>query len=198
MKFYTNEEIIEKKIKKTKIFEMIKLILVILISIVILYNIVLIIEAIVNPNQTPSIFGYKTFSIISGSMKPSIDVGDIVIVKKTELKKEDIITYRKNDEMITHRIIDIYEEDGENRYITKGDNNNIQDEEYVIEKYIEGKVIKIIPKLGHVIIFLQNKLVIFIILIIFVLSYINDMKKNNKKLVRRQKREIMKEKETKG
>ena len=62
----------------------------------------------------------------------------IVIIKKSK-KYEigDIVTYSANDKyLITHRII---AKDGD-AIITKGDNNNIQDEK-IEEKDIYGKVI---------------------------------------------------------
>lgn len=198
MKFRTNEELKIKRIKKDKLIEKCKLILVILISIIILYNLIIIIEAVRKPNQTPSVLGFKTFTVISGSMEPKIHIGDIIIVKKDTLKKDDIITYRKNNEIITHRIVEIIEENNQKKYITKGDNNETEDEEYVFTNEIEGKVIGTIRKLGFIIIFLQNKTVICIIIIIFGYSYTKDLKRNNKKQIRRQKREMLKEKETKN
>lgn len=70
------------------------------------------------------IFGYSIFSTKTASMSPTIEIGDIVIVKLGEQgKKRDIITYKSENAFITHRIIEI---DGEN-IIAKGDNNNTQD-----------------------------------------------------------------------
>ena len=70
------------------------------------------------------IFGYSIFSTETASMSPTMEIGDIVIVKLGEQgKKRDIITYKSGNAFITHRIIEI---DGEN-IIAKGDNNNTQD-----------------------------------------------------------------------
>lgn len=83
-------------------------------------------------------FGFSILLIASGSMEPEIKRGDIVIIKKSK-KYEigDIVTYSANDKyLITHRII---AKDGD-AIITKGDNNNIQDEK-IEEKDIYGKVI---------------------------------------------------------
>lgn len=113
---------------------------------------------------------------------PQINVGDIVIVKEVkeeELKEGDIISFRKNDEIITHRIQEIEEKDNQTQYITKGDNNNTKDEIPVEYNNIEGKVEKIIPYLGYATIFLKNKTTILVILLIFAAMYIHDMKKTN-------------------
>jgi len=71
-----------------------------------------------------NIFGYSIFSTETASMSPTIEIGDIVIVKIGEqVQEQDIITYKSENAFITHRIIEI---DGEN-IIAKGDNNNTQD-----------------------------------------------------------------------
>ena len=86
------------------------------------------------------IFGYSMFSTKTASMSPTIEIGDIVLVKIGEkAKEEDIITYKKDNEFITHRIIKI---DG-NSIIAKGDNNNTQDAP-IQEDAILGKVVFII------------------------------------------------------
>ena len=87
-----------------------------------------------------NILGYSIFSTETGSMSPTIEKGDIVIVKIGEpIKEQDIVTYKKENAIITHRIIKIDEE----TIITKGDNNNTQDEEITQENII-GKVVYII------------------------------------------------------
>lgn len=87
-----------------------------------------------------NIFGYSMFSTATGSMSPTIKIGDIVFVKIGEdAKEEDIITYKKDNEFITHRIIKI---DGES-IIAKGDNNNTEDEAITRDAII-GKVVFII------------------------------------------------------
>lgn len=193
MKIYTNEEIMLKKAKRNKILDKIKLIIILILLSLVLYNITLIIQAILIPEKTPNVLGYKTFSIISGSMSPTIKVGDIVIVKEEKnLKVNDIISFRREGEIITHRIINIAEEKNQKKYITKGDSNNAVDDSYVYYKDIEGKVIKRIPKLGSVMMILQKRIVILLIIFIFVVSYLSDLKRNNKKKIRKQKREILK------
>ena len=85
------------------------------------------------------IFGYSIFSTATGSMSPTIEKGDIVIVKIGEKTKEkDIITYKKDNAIITHRIIDIKGDS----IIAKGDNNNEQDEPIQRDAII-GKVVYI-------------------------------------------------------
>ena len=87
-----------------------------------------------------NIFGYSIFSTETGSMSPTMEKGDIVFVKIGEQTKEkDIITYKKGNSFITHRIIEI---NGDS-IIAKGDNNNTQDEA-ITKDAIVGKVVHII------------------------------------------------------
>lgn len=87
-----------------------------------------------------NIFGYSIFSTATGSMSPTMEIGDIVFVKiGDDVREKDIITYKKDDSFITHRIIKI---DGES-IIAKGDNNNTQDE-VITKDAIVGKVVFII------------------------------------------------------
>lgn len=86
-------------------------------------------------------FGISILEISSNSMNPTLYKGDKIIIKKQEEYEEgDIITYiSKENNCITHRIVKKYE----NVFITKGDNNNIEDNEQIKKEQILGKVIHI-------------------------------------------------------
>ena len=84
-----------------------------------------------------SFLGYYAFKIGSGSMQPYLKVNDFVIVKNTDIYKvKDVITYKDNDEYITHRIIEIQDDN----IITKGDFNDLEDKP-ITKKKIIGKVL---------------------------------------------------------
>lgn len=127
--------------------------------------------------QYANICGYTFFEVVTGSMANTINIGDVIIVKiNSNYEENDIIVYEKEKSYITHRIIEI-KEDG---IITKGDNNNTEDE--IIDKeQILGKVIKIIPKVGAIKrIILEPSIIVTIILIIMtciILSIIKNDKK---------------------
>ena len=88
------------------------------------------------------------FQVVSESMLPEYRVGDIIVVKKTtadKLKIGDDVTYLGSVSnfdglTITHRIIDIREENGKRYFTTKGMSNFIEDPE-ISEDNIYGKVI---------------------------------------------------------
>lgn len=108
------------------------------------------------------IIGFRSYTVLSGSMEPEFYPGDMVIIKhknKTDIEVNDIVTYRDNDGVIiTHRII----EKTAHGYITKGDNNNVEDDDIVKPENIIGEVKFSIPRLGYLINFLSRPMVIAI------------------------------------
>ena len=90
----------------------------------------------------PNIFGYTFFEIISGSMSPTIEKGDMILVKlDTVYKVGDIVSFKDNDSIITHRIVEI----NDNYYVTKGDANNTLDNP-INKDQIIGKTVKTISR----------------------------------------------------
>lgn len=79
----------------------------------------------------------EIYKVKTGSMEDGIHVGDyILIYKKKDYKLKEIVTYKKDNYYVTHRIV---KKNG-NKFVTKGDANNIEDEEIEL-KSIVGKVI---------------------------------------------------------
>lgn len=102
------------------------------------------------------IFKYKPTAIVSNSMYPIYQRGDVIIIEKVntknikKLKKYDIIEYKLDNIIVAHRIIYIEKHnDGTVLYITKGDNNNIVDKEKVTQKQVNGIVKFKVPKVGY-------------------------------------------------
>lgn len=162
--------------KKSRLIKRILTIIIYILLIpIILWNLIIMVQTIKNPNETPSVYGIKTFCIISGSMEPYIQINDVVVIKEVpqnEINKGDIITFDVKGEKITHRITNIEaDENGELIYTTKGDANNIEDETKVTFEDIEGKYIGKIPKVGKIIMALKSKTTVFIILAILILLY---------------------------
>ena len=142
-------------------------------------------------NVYPNYFGYTFFEVASGSMKPTLEVNDVIVVKITNenLKKGDIIAFQGESAVITHRILYI---DG-NIITVKGDNNNIVDKPISRDQVI-GKIVKIVPKLGvwkKIIVEPKILLSIFITLLLFdfALSYNKDDKKKKKLIKKKEKEE---------
>jgi signal peptidase len=111
--------------------------------------------------------GYvKARVVLTGSMQPTINPGDIVLtapISRVEPKIDDVAAYqaRRFDGapvgVFTHRIID---GDGENGWILKGDNNPTPDIQKPKNADILGVVIFVIPWLGN----LLSKQVLFTVI----------------------------------
>ena len=148
-----------RKVLDSKYFQIpYKIIKFIIFLILILYLAFILIQRI-SGNQ--SIFGYRIFSVATGSMIPEYNVNDVLAIKEIntdELKVGDDITYLGNKldvngRIVTHRIIEIKEENGEKIYITKGI-NNIAEDPSIKDNQIYGKVVEKIPvitEINHII-----------------------------------------------
>lgn len=91
---------------------------------------------------------FRSYIIVSPSMEPTINAGDMIFVKKVnvdKLEEGDIISFNKENIVATHRIINI---DGDT-VTTKGDNNNLEDTP-IKKSDVIGKYSFRIPKIGYV------------------------------------------------
>lgn len=104
--------------------------------------------------KQPTVFGFSTAVVLSGSMEPAIHVDDMVVLRAQETYAPgEIVLYEGENSMVTHRIVGT--EDG--AYLTRGDANNIDDPP-VPKENVVGKVVCTIPGAGKVILFLQSPL----------------------------------------
>lgn len=89
------------------------------------------------------LFGYKPFIIATGSMEPEYLTHSIVIIKKDdyeEIKVGDVVAFKPeqlNGAGAMHRVIKEVPEG----YITKGDNNDFEDEGYLTIENYTGRAI---------------------------------------------------------
>lgn len=92
----------------------------------------------------------KFLSVLSGSMRPEIEQGDMIItipVKTAKIKQGDIITFkRKENILVTHRVKEVYNDYGKTFFITKGDANSTQDKNPVNKEQVVGLYLMKLPK----------------------------------------------------
>lgn len=136
------------------------------------------------------LIGYTPFAILSPSMSPKYQPGDLVYVCKTEpenIKVGDVMTFMGGKDLIvTHRVAEI---DSENRCIyTKGDANAIRDASPVLYENVIGVVKFSIPKLGYLSDFISSKkgkytmlMVFCALIIVFLLPEMFGKEKNEEK-----------------
>ena len=126
-----------------KILDVIKIILLILL---VLFVIATAYQKVI-PNN-PSVFGFRTYSIITNSMYPKLKKGDVILIKEQKIsdyKVGDIVTFKGMDgdlkgKIVTHEIVGITKESNSRIFYTKGI-KNISNDPAVYEEQILGKVI---------------------------------------------------------
>ncbi|MCR8850380.1 signal peptidase I [Rossellomorea sp. SC111] len=111
----------------------------------------------------PTVLNHQFKVVLSGSMEPTFQTGSVIVIEKVkadrEYKKNQIITFRSEDKLITHRIIDMKESNGQTLYVTKGDNNDAPDRGYVLTQNIVGSYSDFtIPYLGYAVNYASSKL----------------------------------------
>ncbi len=87
---------------------------------------------------------YEPIAILSNSMNPTYNRGDIIIFEKPSPKDLNnlpigtIIIYKLDNQYIAHRIVKIKKIANKVSYLTKGDNNNTIDNVEVLPENIKG------------------------------------------------------------
>ncbi|MGN0165547.1 MAG: signal peptidase I [Lachnospiraceae bacterium] len=133
-------------------------------GILLLFNLIIIVKGVINPETPPSVFGITPLVVQSGSMSGNaddhIEVGDLILVRKTDtssLREGDVISFMEEKTVITHRITKISkDENGALLFTTKGDANNVEDANPVPEKNVLGKFNTRLPGFGDFAMFLQS------------------------------------------
>ena len=105
------------------------------------------------------------FVVSSGSMIPTLRVGDIIVIRGggsvDNLQVGDIIVFKQpqnGERVIVHRVFRMDQIGGETGIITKGDNNPSQDGWIVRQQNFLGKVLLHVPYIGYAAIWLSPPL----------------------------------------
>ena len=173
---YDKDSIKKRKNRMNNVKKILYVILIILI-----YNIILVGISYISRQDFNGIFGYKAYNITTNSMEPNINKGDIILIKKPKkeekIKIGDVISFKNDGQIITHRIVDISDTNGVKRYITKGDNNNVPDLQKIR-----------IPYLGQIVSAMENQVILLIIILLILIIYLYSLNTKEKSEIRRAKR----------
>jgi len=171
------------------IYNVISIILTVAIILITLLALLLGISGIDRDNPK-SVFGFRAFIVLSGSMAPTFDEGSIIIIQdvKTEkLKIGDILTFipQKSTDPLTHRIVEIQGETGNKTFITKGDANDIVDNPVEPEQIL-GRTVFYMNGLGTFILQLRTPLgiagmIAVIIVGLFIIPYLLSPREEKKR-----------------
>ena len=152
-----------------------------------------------------TVFGFRLFTVATGSMKGVYNVNDVIAVKdfdNKKLKVGDDIDFIGNrggleNKLVTHRIIKIEEESNGRIFTTKGVKNSVEDPS-ITESQILGKVVGVVPvvtQINHVV---KSQLGFFclifcplvLVIVLEILQTITDIKLENNELQEINKKEI--------
>jgi signal peptidase I len=107
----------------------------------------------------PHVLGYRTMTMLTGSMAPEINPGDVTVVtpiKVSDVREGMVITYHRPIEdhsLVTHRVISVQKaENGTVTVQTKGDANSAADPwTATLNGDTAYQVRGVVPVLGHAI-----------------------------------------------
>ena len=149
--------------KQGKVGNIIGIILCVILVPILLVNVIMIVKGLINPSKVPSIGGYSPLIVLTDSMYPNIKRGDLIITKAADakdVKVGDVISFFDPDgsgtSVLTHRVVELVEEDGKLFFRTKGDANNSEDPSLAPAENLIGLYQSKINGAGNVAMFLQS------------------------------------------
>jgi signal peptidase len=119
----------------------------------------------------PLLLGYQLHFVVSDSMSPTVNKGDVVTTKMVdpmEISSGDIILFEsKNNSntLLLHRVQDKDSNTDNIKFTTKGDSNKYNDFQTISASKVKGLYVYHIPRMGWVIDFMNHyQFYIFILL----------------------------------
>ena len=168
----------EKTSTVHKILTVIGTVLCVLLVPILLINLTLIAKSIINKDEVPSIGGVFPLIVLTDSMKDEIAGGDLIIchqIDAEDVEEKMIISFidpaGNGTSIVTHRVIEIIENENGLFFRTKGDYNPTEDKELVPAANLVGVYDMKIPGMGSVAMFMQSStgLVVCVVLPIILL-----------------------------
>ena len=147
-----------------KILTVIGTILCIVLIPILVINCTLIIKSYTDSDQVPSVGGTFPMIILTDSMKPVFEAGDLIIchtAEPEEVEEGDIICFYdpagNGTSTVTHRVEEVTTDtDGKIAWVTKGDANNTEDLRIVPADNLVGVYRSRLAGLGNVAMFMQT------------------------------------------
>lgn len=146
-----------------KIMTVVGTVLCIVLIPILIMNVSLIVKSFTNPDEVPRIGKWLPLVVLTDSMYPEIESGDLIIcelVEAEDVKVKDVIAFfdpaGNGTSVVTHRVIDVIDKDGKLYFTTQGDANNTPDAKPVPGDKLVGLYHSRIGGLGHVIMFMQT------------------------------------------
>lgn len=150
---------------KNVILNIIGVVLCIILLPILIINCTLIVKGAINEDEVPALGGYAPLIVLSKSMEPDIEAGDLIIVKiidGEDVEEDMVISFydpeSNNSSITTHKVEEkiVDPETGAIYFKTKGVNNNLEDRLEVPAENVIGVYVTNIPEMGHVAMFMQS------------------------------------------
>ncbi|MFL6157649.1 MAG: signal peptidase I [Marmoricola sp.] len=105
----------------------------------------------------PRIGGATPYTILTGSMRPHLPPGTLVVsrpVRTADIGVGTVITYQRESgrpDVVTHRVVEVGQDElGRPRWRTRGDANPVPDADWVRPVQVKGALWYSVPQLGRV------------------------------------------------
>ena len=130
---------------------------------ILIINCTLIVKSFTS-DEVPSVAGALPLIVLTDSMYPLIESGDLIICRTTEaeeIESGDVIAFfdpaGNGSSIVTHRVVEVTEQGDQIAWRTKGDNNNTEDRLLVTaDKLVAVYEGTRLPGFGNVALFMQT------------------------------------------
>lgn len=146
-----------------KVLTVIGTVLCVILTPILIINITLIVRSYTNPDKVPGFGTVVPLIVLTDSMVPQIHSGDLIICRtaqENEIAVGDIIAFfdpvGNGTSVVTHRVIEVTEQDGAPAWRTQGDANNTADTALVPASKLVGVYRTRIAGAGNVAMFMQT------------------------------------------
>lgn len=184
--------------RPTRVWNIVGIVLCVILVPILVINCVLLVKGMVNEDEVPGIGGLVPLIVLTESMEPEIDGGDMIIcriVKPEDVKVGDVISFfdpeGSGTSVVTHRVMEIETDPQTGALVswrTQGDNNEIEDRLSVPVENLVGIWTDIrIPFLGSVIMFMQSTLGLVVCIFVPIAALVAY------EVIRRKKQDIVKQ-----
>lgn len=173
----------EKKGSKTslthKVMTVIGIVLCVILIPILVVNITLIVRSYTNPDKVPNFGSVVPLIVLTDSMYPNIQSGDLIICETLEaskVKEGDVIAFfdpaGNGNAVVTHRVIEITALNGNVAWRTQGDANNVADSSLVPENNLVGRYKMRIAGAGNVAMFMQTTQGLIVCVVLPILLFV--------------------------
>jgi signal peptidase I len=126
--------------------------------------------------MAPVAIGWRPYTVLTGSMRPGIQPGDVVMdrpIAVSAMHVGDVVTFSdptRGGKLVTHRVRSIARGPQFTTVETRGDANNTSERWQVATREQVGRVVFVLPKIGKVAVLVRNPAGILLLVVLPVLG----------------------------